>query len=453
MLMFCLCMVAVSEGADASLFPANTLALGAAGFPLEALGWLSTVQALCQAFGGPFWGIVASNAIWERKKILAFGTVCQGLATVLMCIWLDPMIMLPLRCVNGFMLAALRPICNSIVGDRFDDTERGRYFGMIMSSMSAGGAAFGLYATGISRQKDYLVPGLDGWRFAFIFVGVFTMALGPLVWLCLKAPPVKQDPNHQGGIRQEFQTLAKLFRMWTFAGLIVQGCFGMIPWRAFEFRTFFFQLSKIPDTTAGTLNSIGAFAASAGNFIGGSLGDLFARMCPTQGRIMVAWISVFGGIPIAYLTFMVAPPEGAAVVYFGTLVVALGLVATWASASTNSPVLCAIASERERSLVLAWQTSLEGAIGALGGLAFTTLLVSVFGINQDCLREENFKNDPNCQDIAGPAGQALFWTSCVPWFFCGCVYMTLHLSYPKDLAATYKLRDEEQELALRATMM
>jgi MFS family permease len=445
-------MVALSEGADASLFPANTKAIGATGFPIISLGLLSMCQALFQALGGPFWGILASNAVLHRRTILVIGTVCQGLATILMCIWLDVYIMGALRCVNGFMLAALRPICNSIVGDRFDDTERGRYFGMIMSSMSVGGAGFGLYATSISEMKNYLVPGLDGWRFSFIVVGVFTTALGPIVWGFLKAPAVKKDPNRVGGIRAEFETLRQLFRMWTFAGLILQGCFGLIPWRAFEFRTFFFQLSKIDNTTAGVLNAIGAFAGAGGNFIGGTLGDLFAGRCPTHGRIIVAWISVFGGIPIAYMTFMVEPAPENAVVYFGTLVVLLGLVATWTAAATNSPLLCAIASERERSLVLAWQTSLEGAVGAVGGLAFTYLLTQVFGIDQDCLDSDNL-NKTICDGVANAAGRALFWTSCVPWFFCGLVYASLHLSYPKDLAWAYKVREEEHELALRSLMM
>merc|ERR1719223_841290 len=142
------------------------------------------------------------------------------------------------------------------------------------------------------------------------------------------------------------------------------------------------------------------------------------------------------------MTFMQRPSPDAAFWYFFFMVVILGIVASWPSAGTNSPVLCSISSESERSLVLAWQTSLEGAVGALGPILFTFLCSTVFGYNADCMKDpipEAAAEECAARtqdDNASAAGQALFWSSCLPWSICGLFYSTMHWSYPRDLATT-----------------
>jgi hypothetical protein len=120
------------------------------------------------------------------------------------------------------------------------------------------------------------------------------------------------------------------------------------------------------------------------------------------------------------------------------LTVALGLVATWTPGGCNNPVLCTLADEDERSLVIAWQTSLEGAVGALGPIIFSLLLTNVYEIDQTCLE------DPTDPCAVGPAiGRALGWVSCVPWGICGLMYTLLHYTYPRDLEASIKDREEQ----------
>jgi len=232
----------------------------------------------------------------------------------------------------------------------------------------------------------------------------------------------------------ELCTLARLMKKWTFAACVIQGCFGLIPWKAFEFRTFFFQNSGVPDSTAGFLNSLGALGAAIGSTIGGTVGDCLASIFGCHGRVMCAEISIFGGIPVAYLTFMVKPDAAIANVYFGALVIGLGLIATWTPAGANSPILCSIVSDHDRTLVLAWQTSLEGAVGALGPVMFTVLLTNVFNFNPECISSP--ETATNCENSSA-AGLALFWTSCVPWVACGLFYSSMHLSYPNDLAGQF----------------
>jgi len=291
-----------------------------------------------------------------------------------------------------------------------------------------GSGATGILATAYSRVDMSIAY---GWKVAFIIVGLFTAFLGPVICVLLKEPLVKPDKG-EGGIMLELYTLLKLMKKFTFAACVIQGCFGLIPWKAFEFRTFFFQASGVADSSAGVINSYGMFAAAAGSILGGTVGDLLARMFGPHGRVLCAELSIFGGIPVAYFTFMVKPSSGIAYVYFSALVIALGLIATWTPAGANSPILCSIASEAERTLVLAWQISLEGAIGALGPVMFTILLQNVFGFNPLCITDPEKAGD--C-DNSSAAGLALFWTSCIPWCFCGLIYSTMHLSYPRDLVS------------------
>ena len=82
-------------------------------------------------------------------------------------------------------------------------------------------------------------------------------------------------------------------------------------------------------------------------------------MWPHQGRVFAAEISVYGGAPSVYLTFQYTPAADVAFVYFLYLTIGLGLIAAWTEPVMINPILCALAREAERSLILAWQTSLQ----------------------------------------------------------------------------------------------
>jgi len=189
--------------------------------------------------------------------------------------------------------------------------------------------------------------------------------------------------------------------------------------------------------------------AAFGSAFGGWIGDKLNGAWPLHGRVLAAEISVYGGIPFAFFTFFVdlpaAPGEGENAWFSSLFITALlltmglGFVAPWTPGACNNPILSALASESERALILSWQASLEGAIGALGPIIFTYLM-DVLGYNPDC-------NDPcavqngieECRGVTlddnkQAAGLALTLTSCVPWGICGMLYSCLHCTYPGDLA-------------------
>merc|ERR1719343_888234 len=181
--------------------------------------------------------------------------------------------------------------------------------------------------------------------------------------------------------------------------------------------------------------------AAAGSAFGGWIGDTWNRCWPLHGRVAAAEVSVYGGIPFAFFTFYVGLPKDNTLLFFYALALTMGLgfTAPWTPGACNNPILSALASEHERALILSWQASLEGAIGALGPIIFTRLM-DMLGYNADCnspcaVQEGKLECEGiTPEDNRDAAGLALTLTSCVPWGICGLLYSCLHCTYPGDLA-------------------
>jgi len=265
------------------------------------------------------------------------------------------------------------------------------------------------------------------------------MVFGPLIYLFMKAPPVitKAAPKvaEEGAGNQECATFLRLLKTPTFAILSFQGGFGVIPWKAFEFKTFFFETAGLDKAQVASVNFIGGFGGIFGSPLGGWVGDKLNSCWPLHGRVLCAELSVYGGIPIAYLTFYADLPGAEyAYWYYLILTVALGVVATWAGPGTNNPILSTLVEPDERALIISWQIAIEGGLSSLGPVLFTQLL-PILGYDADCSNPCN--PPPTCgtvEDNIRAAGFALFLTTCVPWVMCGGLYSCLHCTYPGDAA-------------------
>merc|ERR1712176_593805 len=197
--------IMVTDGADGALFPNVSKALErTVGFNVEILGELATLQAFIQAIFGPFWGVMCARGYMQRKSILTTMTFAQGLATLIMCFFVNNRAMMYLlRGINGACLAGLLPVANSIVADRFDDEVRGRMFALMNMSKGLGGTLFGaLYSitsewcTGEGRWSSCALPdpdagcdaitppcecgtGFIGWQYSLIATGCACMLFAP----------------------------------------------------------------------------------------------------------------------------------------------------------------------------------------------------------------------------------------------------------------------------------
>merc|ERR1711920_590875 len=472
--------IMVTDGADGALFPNVSKALErTVGFDVGILGTLATLQAFIQAIFGPFWGVMCARGYMERKTILTTMTFLQGLATVIMCFYVNNWtMMLLLRGINGACLAGLLPVANSIVADRFDDEVRGRMFALMNMSRGLGGTLFGaLYSitsewcTGDGRWESCALPppgcasvtppcdcnsGFLGWQYSFIATGTACMLFAPVIYFKMNPPPVVIKNVAQAGeniVLSELKALAKLLcNTPTFLILVVQGCFGGLPWSALQFRGFFFGTAGLSKEEVTTIMTTIGFVGIFGGGFSGWLSDRLTMIWPMHGRIINAEFSVYGGIPFAFLTFSstFAPSEENAFVYFMSLSVAMHLICGGVGGGTNAPILSQLAKPDERALVIAWQASLEGSIAAFGPVIFTSLL-DYFGYDPAC--NDPCTRPPTCgseDDNKNAAGNALVFTSSVPWLVCGALYTSLHYFYPRDMNRIFQERREEAAAAENA---
>merc|ERR1719288_541233 len=412
----------------------------------------------------------------ERKTILTTMTFLQGMATFIMCFYVNSWWgMMFLRGLNGACLAGLLPVANSIVADRFDDEVRGRMFALMNMSRGLGGTLFGaLYSitsewcTGDGRWESCELPqagcgqptpacdcgsGFFGWQYSFIVTGVVVMAFAPVIYTVMKPPPVaikKVQVEGENKVLSELKALAKLLcNTPTFLILVVQGCFGGMPWSALQFRGFFFETAGLTKEQVTTIMTTIGFVGIFGGGLSGWLSDALVGIWPMHGRILNAEFSVYGGIPFAFFTFSQSlhPGKDSLYIYLFTLQVLMHLICGGVGGGTNAPILSQLAEPEERALVIAWQASLEGSIAAFGPLIFTFLL-DTFGYDPRC--SDSCNPPPGCGDPAenvAAAGTALVFTSSVPWMICGGLYTSLHYFYPRDMDRIFERRRLEAEAA------
>lgn len=444
-LLLSLCLVSALEGADAALLPAVFFALQEdLSLALTDLATMTLVQAVTASLVAPFWGILADRGIMRRKSIIVMGCVLQGLVTISLAAVDQMLWMTLLRALNGALLASLRPVANGILADVTSETRRGKVYGFVQMCTNAGIMAGGLIGTPLSTRKPM---GIQGWRVAFVGIGALSVAVGAFAAATMTEPPRESSADaegkERGAVREELMKLLSYFRMPTFGALVFQGWFGGIPWNAMSYCTLFYQVGGIGDERAASLAAAGQIAGAFGGLLGGMIGDRLSRCSPHHGRPLTAQISVMAGIPVAYLTFMVDPPEGdAGFYYYLGLVVFLGLTASWCGVGVNLPILTEIVKPEGRATILAWEAALESTFAAILGNAMVAFLAErVFGYRLPDGSHESHKAMESPENRRS-LGKALTATCFVPWVICWLAYSLLHFTYRRDLR---RVREEERK--------
>merc|ERR1712038_559328 len=191
-------------------------------------------------------------------------------------------------------------------------------------------------------------------------------------------------------------------------------------------------------------NYVGIF----GTGLSGWLSDTLVKIWPMHGRIINAEFSVYTGVPICFLTFSstFAPTGGNAFLYFMGLSVGLAIVQGGVQGGTNIPILSQLAEPEDRALIISWQGSLEAAVATFGPVIFA-LLNDLYGYRAECNDSCNPLPDCDPDANARAAGQALLYTTIVPWSICGALYSTLHCLYPRDIQRIFEQRRLANEAA------
>jgi len=133
-----------------------------------------------------------------------------------------------------------------------------------------------------------------------------------------------------------------------------------------------------------------------------------------------------------------------------SLVVFLGLTASWCGVGVNLPILTEIVRPEGRSTILAWEAALESTFATILGNAMVGFLAeTVFGYK--LADAQGAGGGQHVADVASrkALGKALTLTCFVPWIICWLAYTMLHWSYPADLRRVRRERCEEYAEELR----
>lgn len=419
----CLFVVCLLEGADTALLPSVLFALQSdLGLDLQSLAMMGMCQAVASALFGPVWGILADRGVASKRALLISGCVVQGLITMLLAHVSTIPIMLALRILNGAALASLGPVSKSMVAEDVASSDRGKIFSLIAAATNVGNVIGAFVGVQLASREVF---GWQGWRVAFMVMGSLGVLAGGAAFFGLKIRAVTSQSSRT--LVEELTKLRDYLNINSFRALVIQGCFGSMPWAALGYATLFFQTAGLSTNETSAL--VFAFQAScmAGTLIGGVVGDTLEASSPGHGRPLTAQISVGGGLPIVLFVFLAPPMVGSYFYQEMFLVVALGLVATWCGAGVNAPILCELVDISSCAGIMAWEAALEGSFANFFGNMFVGLLGQVlFGYR---LSHDNQPSPSNKTAL----GKALAVSCVLPWLLCFVVYIKLHRFYPEDL--------------------
>nr|MDO8097583.1 MFS transporter [Candidatus Njordarchaeota archaeon] len=399
------------------------------------LATITAVRSVLQSVTTPIWGWWSDRH--SRKKVLAIGCWFWGLFTLLTALSTEYIDMLIWRAITGIGLAVIIPTTSSLVTDYFAPEKRGKAFGWLGLTGVIGAIVGTLFMTLIAGEVIY---GFYGWRFGFIVWAIVSFVIGLLVWLLVKDPL-------RGGVEPELAKVLtwqkaekykvkrsdfkKIMKNKTFLIILLQGIVGTIPWNGIMFMVSWFEYIGFDNIIAGVMFVVIAIGAALGNLLGGLIGDRAARWRPRSGRIIIAQISVFSGIPLTYVIFFLIPMTTDSFflyVLFGFLT---GLLISWCAGGCNNPIFGELFEPEIRSTVFSLDRVFEGSVGALG-----TFFVGVFA---DIFL---FGSGMTSAQIAAALGQAMFLMAFIPWTLCLIFYTLAYKTYPGDFEKMRKILEQ-----------
>jgi hypothetical protein len=243
-----------------------------------------------------------------------------------------------------------------------------------------------------------------------------------------------------------FVRIRMYFQISTFRIIVVQGLFGMIPWRALDFLAMYFQYIGFKDDMAALLVTFLMLGLSFGVFFGGFIGDFMAQWSRHHGRLITAQTSIALGIFCVIPLFCAVTPAVTNFLPYAGLIWLLGLSASWTIAGTKRPILTEVVEAEDWASVLALDTALEGSFSAICGAPVVGMLaertfgyVPASGQVRDMIPQLRNKNQE-------ALGKAMMLMTIAPWVICLLVWSFLHILYPKDLERIARAREEAGDL-------
>jgi len=437
----------IIDNSDGQIFPAVYEQIqGSTGLSIVDLGNLTGIRSLLQALATPLWGWWSDKH--SRKRVLAIGCFLWAAFTIMVAFSTLFIDMLIYRAITGIGLAVIVPTAQSLISDYFSPSKRGKAFGWFALTGVIGSILGTIVATALVGAYKQIL-GIDSWRFVFIIWGVISALIGVLVLIFAKDPiRGEMEPELQEVLTSEKaerfmlsrSDFKKILKNKTFLLIVLQGTAGSIPWNGIFFMIIWFEYIGFDPLTAGLIFSVIAIGAAIGSLFGGWLGDKAAKWSPNRGRILIAQISVFAGIPLTMVLFLLIPMTVDSMVMYIIVGAITGFLITWPSGGTNNPIFSELFEPEIRSSVFSVDRMFEGAFAALGTV-FVSLVATIFG----------YVTPPIDQDLStyvfrianmNALAWGMFLVALIPWTLCLIFYSFVYLTYPKDYEKTRILLEE-----------
>mmetsp|Transcript_80803 Transcript_80803/g.215662 ORF Transcript_80803/g.215662 Transcript_80803/m.215662 type:complete len:468 (-) Transcript_80803:47-1450(-) len=410
------------DAADKALLPATfkalsvTLGVGPAG-----LGAFSFAESMSFAAATPVWGALVRY--YPTRDVMLGGCGMWGVATFLLAVTGSFQTHMVLRVVNGAALAAVAPAGQALLCDVIPEAERGKAFGLLqaVSTLCAG-----VCAALCAAMALVTVFGMAGWRVAYLMVCLLSAVVGGLIFTVV--PRVEPTRVSIGWVGEQQALVSAIFRKRSFLVLVLQGVAGAIPWNGFSFVPLYLQTSGYTDTQAGLIMLLGGSGGVVGSYLGGVLGDHFAKLSANYGRVFIAQVSVVLGMIMFGVVMSVPFGHGS---FWLTVVAFFGFSSTacWTPAAACRPICGEIFRDSaERAQVLAWWMALEGIASATCGAPLVGLLSEQFGFRID---PSGADQEIGARNVAA-LRHALIGVSVVPWAVCALAWTFMYRVFPQE---------------------
>ncbi|MDB4299616.1 MFS transporter [bacterium] len=416
-------------------------------------------------------------ALWadrgNRVQIIALCIVLWSIMTALCGVAAGFATLLMFRIGVAIGEAGCTPPANSIIGDYFIARKRATALGIYAMGVTLGSVLANLFGGPIAEMQgadvgewfnsiglNWLFGGLDwanieGWRIAFVVVGLPGVLVAMLVWTTIKEPPRGYSdpptiaPLSKPPLSEAFKELKVKPSFWWMAlgaSLVAFVGYGLV-----SFQAPFLQRAHGLSVGDAALN-FGAplsLLAAGGTFLGGWITEKTTRRFPTS----VAWVPAIGlmlAVPAYVVAFFIEDP------YWVFIFWGVGAVFHYSYLGAQYNIGQGVVTNRSRATAIAVLLILVSLIGNGMGPYFVGFMSDYFmtanlagsGFASElspvlCQARDSALNEAQLAICANASAEGLRWsmavTACGFFFAAFCFIMssrTLKRDFVAELGAS-----------------
>ncbi|MFN4189920.1 MAG: MFS transporter [Pseudothermotoga sp.] len=259
------------------------------------IGLVGAVFTVLGALISLIWGYLSDK--YNRKNLLIYSILVGEIPCFMTAFSTSFGQLFFWRVLTGIGVGASFPIVYSLVGDMFDEVNRGKVVAILASAMSIGGI-LGMIVGGF-------VGPTFGWRIPFILVSLPNILLALIAMFVLKEPKRGAFEKGIGELVQagyaypklpKIQDYAKLITVKTNLFLFFQGILGTVPWGAIPYFLveYFRRERNLSIETATFIFLVFGIGNILGTVFGGWIGSKLYRISKPSVPIFCAVTTALG---------------------------------------------------------------------------------------------------------------------------------------------------------------